>query len=80
MIATTVEKEPHKRRRRGGKGRHRDEEAPVENVENTQAEVFEETLEIVELLEDEEIVVQDDQKCVGRQEPERPVEEEESAT
>ena len=78
--ATTVEKEPHKRRRRGGKGRHRDGEAPVENAENTQAEVFEETLEIVELLEDEEIVVQDDQKYVGRQEPERPVEEEESAT
>ena len=31
--AAPAEKEPHKRRRRGGKGRHRDGEAPVEAAE-----------------------------------------------
>ena len=94
-----VEKEPHKRRRRGGKGRHRDGEVSAETAENVQAEAFEETLEVVEMPldggtgahpdvteppEDEEIIVQDEQKRAEPHQPdhkpESPVETEESAT
>ena len=83
--AAPAEKEPHKRRRRGGKGRHRDGEAPAEAAEseNVQTEVQEsaeaapnETVARDEPQRAEEQVrkaasVTEDEEIVVQDEPER---------